>query len=186
MVVLNAAFRVVNQKQREFLIAAVDKQFKAEREKLGQRKPVAPSLNNYLTAAILDGSFDMHSPSAIRESIRRRVRDLGKGESLLDGSGRHWGRSRDNDEGDDVIALPARLLFVAPPEYAKALSEYEKAMEKWKQEDSALESAVNAMRLKIQIGSDKALETLISQADQLCSMSLTASNRLLLPNTASA
>jgi hypothetical protein len=36
------------------------------------------------------------------------------------------------------------------------------------------------MRLKIQIGSDKALAVLVDQADTLCSMSITTSNRLLL------
>jgi hypothetical protein len=39
------------------------------------------------------------------------------------------------------------------------------------------------MRIKVQVGSDKALEALVDQADRLCSMSLTASSRLLLPNS---
>jgi len=36
------------------------------------------------------------------------------------------------------------------------------------------------MKIKIQIGSDKALENLVDQADTLCSLSLTESSHLLL------
>jgi len=38
------------------------------------------------------------------------------------------------------------------------------------------------MKIKVQLGSDKALLALIDQADQLCSMSLTASSKLLIGN----
>ena len=35
------------------------------------------------------------------------------------------------------------------------------------------------MRIKVQVGSDKSLEALVDQVDQICSMSLTVSSKLL-------
>ncbi len=167
----------MNQHQRKFLLDTIEKQFRDELAQLKNKKPVEPSLNNYLTAAILDGSFVMRSQAEIRDSISTRVRDLGKGEALLTSYGGLYGRPRDGAES--VISLPAELLFQLPPGYSKAKAEYDAKMEKWNSEIKALENSIAAMRIKVQIGSDDALMALVNQADQLCSMSLTVSSKLL-------
>ena len=163
----------MNQHQRKFLLEAVESQFKKERDKLREREPSEPSMNNYLIAAILDGSFVMRDPALVRESLRTRVMNLGKTDSLL-GSRGQWGQK------DNTVTLPAGLLFELPPAYAAALAEHERAHKAWSDEMEALDASMGAMRIKVQIGSDKALEVLVDQADKLCSMSLTASNKLLL------
>ena len=165
----------MNQHQRKFLLEAVEKQYKAERDKLREQKPKEPSMNNYLIAAILDGSFVMRDQALVRDTLRERVRNLGKSESLLGSRGR-WGEKDD----DNAVTLPAGLLFEMPDGYAKALAAHEEAHRAWTEEVDALEASIGAMRIKVQIGSDKALEALVDQADKLCSMSLTVSNRLLL------
>ncbi len=168
----------MNQHQRKFLLEAVEKQYKDERDALRKRMPAAPALNNYLIAAILDGSFVMVPPETVRASIRKRVHDLGKGQTLVNSRGRHHYAGDTEDE--DSIQLPATLLFEEPPSYAVAREDYEKRLAAWEAEEAALEVAIGAMRIKVQIGSDKALDALVEQADKLCSMSLTASNQLLL------
>ena len=164
----------MNQHQRKFLLEAVESQYKKERDKLREREPSEPSMNNYLIAAVLDGSFVMRAPALVRESLRKRVMDLGKTGSLLGSRGR-WGEKAD----DNAVTLPAGLLFELPPAYAAALAEHERAHRAWSDEMEALDASMGAMRIKVQIGSDKALEVLVDQADKLCSMSLTASNKLL-------
>lgn len=164
----------MNQHQRKFLLEAVEKQYKTERDAMREREPTAPSLNNYLIAAVLDGSFVMRSPVAIRDTLRERVQNLGKGEALVQP------QSRYSDGEDDTVTLPATALFELPEGYAKALAKHEEAHKAWSDEMAALEASIGAMRIKVQIGSDKALEALVEQADTLCSMSLTATNRLLL------
>jgi hypothetical protein len=166
----------MNQHQRKFLLDEIEKRYKLEKDELRKREPKEPSLNNYLVAAILDGSFVMKDPSVVRESLRKRVRDLGKGESLLGGGRSSW---RDESE-DGSITLPAELLFDRPVSYAEAMDVYDAAKAAWKSEMDALDASIAAMRIKVQIGSDKALDALVLQADTLCSMSLASSNRLLL------
>jgi len=168
----------MNQNQRKFLLEAIEKQHKKESGQLRDRRPKAPSLNNYLIASIMDGSFNMKSEDDVRKAMAQRVRDLGKDDCFVK-SGVTRRVFHDDDECDSVV-VPVDVLFEYPPAYAVELAKYEEELEKWKAEAEALDVAINAMRIKVQIGSDKALEVLIEQADQLCSMSLTASNQLML------
>ncbi len=171
----------MNQHQRKFLLEQIENIYKTEKATLNERKPTAPSLNNYLIAAILDGSAVMKSQEAIRDTIRTRVRDLGKTESLVATESRYGGfGSRRSEESEDVIQVPALALYDEPPAYAVKRAEYEAASDAWRAERDALEASINAMRIKVQVGSDKALESLVDQADNICRMSLTASSKLLL------
>jgi hypothetical protein len=168
----------MNQHQRKFLLEAVERQYKEEYSSLRERKPKEPSMNNYLIAAILDGSFVMKSADTIREAVVDRVKNLGKDDAFLSTIRKSWSRSGDDE--DKSVSIPAGILFEMPPGYATAFAKYEAELASWEAESSALEASINAMRIKVQIGSDKALDALVEQADKLCSMSLTASSNLLL------
>lgn len=167
----------MNQHQRKFLLETIEKQFRAELHELKNQKPTEPSLNNYLTADILNGSFTMRSPDEIRKSITDRVRDFGKGEALISCSGRKYGIV--NDEGENIVSLPAELLFNLPPDYVKVKSEYDARLAAWSEDVKRLENSISAMRIKVQIGSDASLTSLVNQADRLCSVSITDLSGLL-------
>lgn len=171
----------MNQHQRKFLLEQIEKQYKKEMDELRGRKPHAPSLNNYLIAAILDGSAKMKPQDKVAAMVRERVRDLGKDESFVAAGRDNWGRR--SHEADDayaeLVSIPALLLFEPPVQYAEKRKQFEDDLEKWEAEVRALEASIAAMRIKVQVGSDKALEALVDQADQICSMSLTASTKLL-------
>lgn len=172
----------MNQHQRKFLLEQIEQQYKKERAALIERRPKAPSLNNYLIAAVLDGTAQLKSHETVSKAVRERVRDLGKGDAFVGPSSRSW-HNRE-DESEDMVSIPALLLFDEPPAYADARAKYDEALAAWRREAELLESSINAMRIKVQVGSNEALATLVNQADQLCSMSLTTSSRLLLPNAA--
>ncbi len=172
----------MNQHQRKFLLEQIEGIYKTEKQALNDRRPKAPSLNNYLIAAILDGSARLRSQEEIAGDIRKRVRDLGKSEGLVTASSsRRWGRGSSDEDDEDEISLPALTLYVAPPDYAEARAAFDTAEAAWEAEKEALEASINAMRIKVQVGSDKSLEALVNQADNLCTMSLSASSKLLLP-----
>lgn len=170
----------MNQHQRKFLIDEIDNQYRREMDGHRKRKPMAPSLSNYLTAAILDGTAVIHPIEQVRETVRQRVRDLNKGEALLGSGERSW-RRRDEDEANvETITIPALLLFDEPPEYAELRRKYEADLAEWESAGEVLEKSYGAMKIKVQVGSDKGLETLVDQADKICTLSLAESSRLLL------
>ena len=106
----------MNQHQRKFLLDEIEKQYKRERNELGERKPQAPSLNNYLIAAILDGSAKMKPQKEVETMVRQRVRDLGKGDSFISPNHNTYGRRRgeDDEEYADMVSIPALMLFEPP------------------------------------------------------------------------
>ena len=170
----------MNQHQRKFLLEEIEKQYKRERSELAGRKPKAPSLNNYLIAAILDGTARMQPQKEVEKMVRQRVRDLGKGDSFISHGEDRWGRRNDDDEKyADLVSIPALLLFEPPPQYSEKRKQYESDLKKWQEEERDLEVSIAAMRIKVQVGSDNALAALVDQADQICSMSLTVSSKLL-------
>jgi len=169
----------MNQHQRKFLLDEIEKQYRRELDELRKQRPKAPSLNNYLIAAILDGTAQMKPQDEVARHIRARVRDLGKDESFVS-PGREWGRRMDDDdEHREFVNVPVLIMFEPPAQYAEKYRQYEEALQKWQDAMKALDASIAAMRIKVQVGSDKALETLVDQADQLCAMSLTVSSKLL-------
>ena len=168
----------MNQHQRKFLLEQIERIYKEEKSALHDRKPIAPNLNNYLIAAILDGTAVLQPPEKLKDAIRKRVRDLGKGAALTS-SESSWGRRSENDD-EEHIKLPALLLYETPAAFVEVRAEYLAAAKAYDEECRALEASINAMRIKVQVGSDKSLEALVEQADNICRMSLTASSRLLL------
>lgn len=168
----------MNKDQRKFLVDEIEKRARKDKEELRSRRPKEPSLNNYLVAAILDGSFKMKGSEEVRTAIRDRVRDMGRDQSLVDRSRSSFGRN-DDVEGVDKITLPVDILFDLPPGYAEVYAKYEADLAAWQEEMKMLEVAFDAMRIKIQVGSNEALRALVDQADKLCELTLSQSSELL-------
>lgn len=175
----------MNQTQRQFLLSSIESQYKAEIHALRKSKPVEPSLNNYLVASILDGTFKMKDQGAVREAIRERTIKLGKKEALLCGSTDVWGHCslQDEDTEEKFIKVPVGIIFELPERYISEKKKYDSELEEWTERERLLTSSFEAMKIKVQLGSDKALQSLVDQADSLCSMSLTDSSKLFITNT---
>ena len=168
----------MNKDQRKFLTDEIEKRVRKDREELRARKPTEPSLNNYLVAAILDGTFKMKSPASVREAIHMRVRDMGRDKSLVERNRSGGFGRRDEEEDCDMVTLPVDVLFEMPPGYEEVRAKYEEELEAWKREMKRLDDSFDAMRIKIQVGSNEALKVLADQADKLCELTLTESSAL--------
>lgn len=170
----------MNQHQRKFLLEAIEKQYRTEKTEIDAAEPEPPSLNNYMIAAILDGSFRMKSPEALRDCLTERVRKLGKSESLIQTAERYGRRRSRQDADEDMVNVPATVLFEMPEAYQQSLDAFEAAHREWQGRVKKLEASIQAMRIKVQIGSDKALETLVQEVDTLCSIFIAEASKLLL------
>lgn len=168
----------MNQTQRDYLIKQADRTYTKQREALDEQEPTPPSLNNYLVAAVLDGSFQLQPVESVRETIRLKVLKLGPSDALIHDEDDGWS-SRRKRNTENAITLPAESLFVVPAAYLDALVIYEAAKEKWEQEKRQLEEIMETVKLKLQIGSAKSLEKLIEQADNLADLNIVNTNLLL-------
>lgn len=172
----------MNQDQRKFLIERVNKTFNQQQKKITDRKPIKPSLNNYLVAAFLDGTIQFNDIAALKHKMRETVLRYGVDDRLIRSKRNDRYRYSSDDTEDsatDVCEVVAKDLFIIPENYLAALAEYETEMEKIKTELETLEAQRDTILLKIQIGSNQVLDKLITQVDNLADLNIMNSQFLL-------
>lgn len=162
----------MNKDQRKYLIDEVTKIYKNQRDKITM--PEAPSLNNYLIAAFLDNSIKMKDPELLKKRIRERVLKMGHNDVLLiEKSERGYWRSRPSEKDDEnIVQISPADLFEYPENFLKARREYEQQRDECDSDIEKLDAEFKTVMFKLNISSDKALENLIQEADNLGSISL--------------
>lgn len=167
----------MNDNQRKFLIEKINQKYKSEKERLNASAPKKPSLNNYLIAAALDGSLEYRSMEEIKESIRQKVLNLGPGDGLLGSeSGKHlYGGAKYKE----VIMIEPEILFRYPANYVEAYEKYSTAMDEYSERILQLSNIRDTLEMKINLGSNRILDKLIEQADNLADLNLVNSSLIL-------
>ena len=158
----------MNQDQRKYLVAAVEKQGCLQRKKLQDQLTVKPSLNNYLTAAFLDNSIQFADIGELKKKMRAEVLKYGTKDRLVAEPDRWNNQSKDKD----TVNVLAADLFIIPTEYISALAEYEKQNAAIDKQIEDLDATQQTIIMKIQIGSSAALEKLVMQIDNIGDLSL--------------
>lgn len=173
----------MNQDQRKFLIEQVNKSFRAQKELLEEEEEsiVEPSLNNYLVAAVFDGTFQLQDVEGLKAKIKQRVLKFGKSDKLVtDPNDSYSRRGKDNKA---EVTLDATDLFVLPEAYVVALEQYRKIKKGKSKELLTLESQRDTIIMKIQIGSNALLDKLVMQIDNLGDLDLTNTQLALTAST---
>jgi hypothetical protein len=165
----------MNQDQRKFLLARVEKAQKEELRKLQDETPSEPSLNNYLIAAMLDNSIELKSLDEIKASIRKKVLALGPKDTFTS-SKYTW---RNDDAESHEITLMADILFVYPKAYLDAYAEWEAIIKEINQRIQKVNATSETLLLKIQIGSNTSLDRLVDSVDNMIDLTL-MNNKLML------
>lgn len=165
----------MNQKQRDFLTSHIEKQARRELEAINKEEPKPPSLNNYLVAAALRRELCIRSVREIQDAIEQKVLSLGPNDALIQ-EGDRWG-----DGEKKYLLLQVSDILILPQEYTEAKQAYDAAFAAWQERKERVSELQETLLLKISLGSDRALETLIAQADNLASLSLVQQRLVALP-----
>jgi hypothetical protein len=168
---------IMNQDQRKYLIEQVHQTCKEQTEKLEEKIPEKPSLNNYIVAAFLDNSIKFANIDTLKKKMRASVLKLGVGQSLIEAGDRGY-RHRDLDE-KDVVKVIAEDIFVIPQNYIDALKEYEDKKKLINDKIETLRNTEKTITLKLQIGSAVTLDKLIMQVDNMGDLNLVNTQLLL-------
>lgn len=158
----------MNQKQREFLIKKVENVHTRQARDL--KKPQRPSFSNYIIAAVLDGSVRLKKSEELYATIKDRVLNMSSNDnSMFNTKSRRW---NDDDDEDDIFEINAKDMFEEPEGHKIAWKEYQDKMDAYNKAVLDLDSTKDTLIMKIQIGSDKVLDRLIEEADNLADLSL--------------
>ena len=167
----------MRKEQREYLVKKMREAFNEKLKAHQKTKPEEPNLENHLIVAFSDGSIKFADLDALKAKIRNRILGMQEklgGNVLIEKSSRAWS---DNDKLYLKI-LPEDLIQL-PESYLKAMAEYNKAKEAYENELQILYAKMNTLETKLMLASDKNLESLIVEADNLADISLMNEQLLL-------
>jgi len=170
----------MNKDQRKYLTDWVDKGFSKEQEAIEARRYERPMLNNYLVALAMRGELKIKSTEEIGAYVQKRVLEMGKDDALVsfeDESGRRWDRKLGRyvyvpASGSHSVTLEAEQIFWIPQDYLDRLAAWEENEKQIEADLEALANVRDTVLLKVNIGSDRALESVIAQADSLATLDL--------------
>lgn len=154
----------MNQTQRNFLIDRIEKETKIKVEALRESLPQKPSLSIHLLHEVMSGSFEIINQEKIKEIIKRKAL---KSTDREDWSGNNWHRATKSD-----IVFSLNELFIIPESYKKLNNDYKNKYNETQDKISYILSQSETLIIRIKLASNKTLETLISEIDDMGNISL--------------
>ena len=159
----------MNQSQRRFLIERIENATKNKIEELKRQETIQPpSLENYFYGLALTGKIQIQSSDHIKEVICKKA--------LMHTAQRYsetWlGSSTGDLLGRAEFKIKIKDLFVVPSEYEEMWASYYKEKEEKDQKVRLLQIECDTLTTRIQLASDKTLEKMISEIDDMGNISL--------------
>lgn len=154
----------MNQTQRQFLINKIKEKASFHDKMLKESLPEAPNLSNYLLHSVMSGNFDIVSNDRIKEIILEMALT---GNEKNDWMGGHWGTATKSN-----ITFKAKDIFVMPDAYNKMWDEYKDKRNEIEQKRTTLSIQLETLITRIQLASDKTLQTMIDEVDDMGDISL--------------
>lgn len=154
----------MNQTQRKFLINKIEENVKNQIKALDDAIPEPPSLGIYLLHAVMSGNFEIKSNEQIKEMILQKALNTKERDDWM---GNSWGRA-----SKDEIFFKIKEFFVVPEEYTKRWEEYRERRKKLEDEINHLRVQSDSLITRIQLASDKTLQTMINEVDDMGNISL--------------
>lgn len=154
----------MNQQQRKFLIDKIEKQAKDTIRELERAKPERPSASNYLLAAVMSGEFELQSNDHIKEAVKKKAFNATSKDSWMEGN-RAFG-------GGSGITFSIKDIFVIPDEYQRRFDEWKAEIKRIDDDIFKIRTQSEGLCTRIQLASNKTLERMINEVDDMGDISL--------------
>jgi hypothetical protein len=154
----------MNQTQRSFLIKKIEETANLSIKVLENSKPKFPSLDNWLLHKVLSNDFEIKSLDEIRDAIKKKALSARQGNNKWLGG--HWG------EAGTPVVFNVNDIFVLPKEYRDEVDECRKQEVEINEQIMILYVQKDTLITRIQLASDKILQSMISEVDDMGNISL--------------
>ena len=148
----------MNSGQRKYLIDKLTEKSKEQIKALKEQMVEMPNLSNHVYMAVMNGTLRINSQEQIMQALRRMALNAKEGEHWLSGS-RYSNRMS--------IQLASNDLFVDPPGYKEAMEAAEEHNERLEKKIAHIRSQVELLELRITLASDKTLQRMINEVDDM-------------------
>lgn len=163
----------MNGAQRKYLVDKIKEQVKIRVKSLEDSKPEYPNLSNYILHEVMSGKFQIIDNDAIRELIKKKALDAKQGVGNWMGTRAAWGT-------DNELAFKPEDFFILPDSYKKLRDECRQKRQEIKDKVSALHVQSESLITRITLASDKVLQTMINEVDDMGNISLMETKLKLL------
>lgn len=154
----------MNQAQRKYLIDKITERTKAKIKELNNSKIDYPNASNWIFKAILSDNLQIQSQEHILNALKTKALASKEGENWLS-SERGWASEK-------YVKLNLKDLIVLPEDFYSAMEDASKHNAKINEEINLLQSQLDAIELRIQLASDKTLQKMINEVDDMGELSL--------------
>ena len=164
----------MNQAQRTFLITKIRENVQVKINEIKKEKISPPNLSNYLFHAVMSDKLVLKTNQQILEVVKQKA--------LKAKGGEHWMTNKSSFYGNDETAIEfmASEIFEIPPEFKVLWEEYREKCREVDDKVKTLEAETDTLITRIQLASDKVLEQLIKEVDDMGNITLMNTNIKLL------
>lgn len=158
----------MNQVQRKFLIDKIEKQSKVIVDALRASLPKPPNPQTYLFHAVMSGNFEIITQEEMRALLLDRA---------LNADGKEFSWLVETNTWGDLnhkrhVSFPLWKIFKQPPDYKALWDKYEAKTKELNDQITAQVQQTDSLVTRIQLASDKTLEKVISEIDNMRDISL--------------
>jgi len=155
----------MNTSQRKFLIERIQTKTKERIEQLNKTKLEYPSASNFIFKAILNDKLELQSSEKILEALKQKA--------LRSKEGANWlSEERFGFDKERTVLLGLNELIVLPEDYKTELERVKSFNEKIVSEINLLKIQLDTIEMRVQLASDKTLQKLINEVDDMGDLSL--------------
>lgn len=166
----------MNQAQRNFLIKKIEDTAKTNIKALKDSAPEYPNLEKYLLHAIMSGKFELQPTEHMRKAILNKVLTLKERDTLLGDPRNSWSNNH------KIISLNVEDVFVIPTEFEAIKAQYQTEKTKIDEQVRSITIQSDTLVTRIQLASDKTLDRMINEIDDMGDISLMDTKIKLLSN----
>jgi len=157
----------MNQVQRNFLIDKMERKSSDKIKELEDEKMNYPSASNYIFKAVMNDTIEIADKKTILKALKERALKAKEGENWLEPDRRGWSVEKERD-----IKLSITDLIIVPDDYKKELAIVEKHNDEIDKQVKILKTQIEALIIRVQLASDKVLQKMINEIDDMGDLSL--------------
>lgn len=162
----------MNQKQRDFLIKKIQSNTRDNITRFRLQLQDEPDVRDYLKGAIVANQIELQSLESIKKWILGAAID---GDDLFDQSGDWRSEIR-----EIVVQIPVAVMFVFPEKFNEIHDKWRAERDVIEKQIEDIEARSETLCARILLSSDKVLQTLVDEVDNLGNLSLMETKLQLL------
>jgi hypothetical protein len=155
----------MNATQRKFLVEKLQEQTKKKISDLKDSKQKYPSASNYIFKAVMNDTIELQSEAEIIQALKQKALNAKEGSNWL--SEDYMGANKENS-----IRINLKSLIKLPKDYEEELIRVREFNQEVDEKIKNLETQLNTLEIRIQLASDKVLQTLVNDVDDLGDLKL--------------